>query len=349
MHIRAEQDIMKEWANTGKPTVSVCCATYNQQRYIEDAIRGFLIQETDFPFEIIIHDDASTDNTTNIVKQYAQKYPNIIYPIYQKENQYSQGKKILPKIFEIAQGDYLAICEGDDYWTDPQKLQIQTSKMKEHPGCHISFHAVNETMNDAEESLNPYPRSKQYENEQIFDPATVLAGGGSFMQTPSVMIHKESIKDLPYFYYTAPATDYVLQFLASLNGGALYINRNMAVYRVGADGSWRKSIENVDNYIKFQMAWFDSYLTINRYFDGKYEKEIISVLRGQETSLAKALLSENRIEEFKKFMNMAYAMETHHSFEFSMMYYFRSTPRILNFLLNILNVFYKMIAKYKHI
>ncbi len=349
MYDRTEQEIMKNWTKQGKPVVTVSCITYNQEKYIEGAIKSFLMQETDFPFEIIIHDDASTDNTSNIVKAYAEKYPHIIRTIFQKENQYSQGKKIFLKIYKIAQGNYFAICEGDDYWTDPQKLQIQLNKMKEYPECYISFHAVNEMMNDASGSLNPKPRSKQHEKEQIFDVETVLAGGGSFIQTPSIMLHKDAVKDLPDFFYTAPATDYIIQFLASLHGGALYINRIMGVYRVAADGSWRKSIENVDNYIKFQTAWFDSYLTINRYFDRKYEKEIMLVLRSQEINLARTLLKENRFEEFKSFMNTVYAIQSPHSFEFLMMYYFRSTPKILNLLLNIIHGFRKVMSRFKRI
>lgn len=109
------------------PVVSVCCITYNQESYITQAIEGFLMQKTDFPIEIIIHDDASTDKTAQIVKQYAEKYPELITPIFQTENQYSKGGAgILNRfVFPKVRGRYIAICEGDDYWTDPLKLQKQ--------------------------------------------------------------------------------------------------------------------------------------------------------------------------------------------------------------------------------
>ncbi len=349
MYQRTEEEIMKNWSKQEKSIVTVCCITYNQERYIDGAIKSFLMQETDFPFEIIIHDDASTDNTANIVKSYAEKYPQIIKAIFQKENQYSQGKKILITLSEIAQGDYIAICEGDDYWIDPQKLQIQVSKMKEYPECHISFHGVNETMNNAVESLNLKHKSKQYEKEQIFDVETVIAGGGYFMQTPSLMFYKDVFKDIPDFFYTAPAGDYVLQFLGSLNGGALYINRIMGVYRISANGSWRKSIENVDNYFKFQMAWFDSYLTINRYYDRKYEKEIMVVLKSQELYLPRTLLEVNRPEEFKKVVNVIYSIQFPHSFEFLIMYYFRSAPKLLDLSLKSMYEFKKIMSRFKRI
>jgi glycosyltransferase involved in cell wall biosynthesis len=125
------------------PLLSICCATYNHERYIRDAIESFLIQETDFPIEIIIHDDASTDDTAIIVRDYADKYPNLIIPIFQKENQYSQGKRIFGSfLYPRVRGKYIAFCEGDDYWISPHKLQRQIDYMESHPECRITFHPV---------------------------------------------------------------------------------------------------------------------------------------------------------------------------------------------------------------
>ncbi|WP_440953189.1 glycosyltransferase family 2 protein [Methanococcoides sp. FTZ1] len=126
-----------------EPLVSICCITYNHEKYIREAIESFLMQETDFPFEILIHDDASTDNTASIVREYSEKYPNIIKPIFQKKNQYSQGVKInLTFNYPRAKGKYIAICEGDDYWTDPKKLQIQVAFLEENPDYVITYTAV---------------------------------------------------------------------------------------------------------------------------------------------------------------------------------------------------------------
>ena len=110
-----------------KTGVSICCITYNQKKYIRDAIEGFLLQKTSFPIEIIIHDDASTDGTTEIVKEYAHKFPDLIVPIIQSENQYSKthGSIFASYVFPHAHGKYIALCEGDDYWTEPDKLQKQ--------------------------------------------------------------------------------------------------------------------------------------------------------------------------------------------------------------------------------
>ena len=109
-----------------QPLVSILCATYNQKDYISQTIEGFLMQKVNFPIEIIIHDDASTDGTADIVKQYAEKYPDLITPILQTENQHSKKTGIWSTfIYPKARGKYFAECEGDDYWTDPDKLQRQ--------------------------------------------------------------------------------------------------------------------------------------------------------------------------------------------------------------------------------
>ena len=127
---RTEYEIMKNWRSRGKPLLSCCCITYNHEKFISQAIEGMLIQETDFPFEIILHDDASTDSTAEIIKKYAGRYPNIIRTILQKENQYVQKKNIMAIPIREARGRYIASLEGDDYWIDPLKLQKQVDFWK---------------------------------------------------------------------------------------------------------------------------------------------------------------------------------------------------------------------------
>ena len=108
-----------------KPLVSVVSITYNHEPYIRDCLEGFLMQKTDFPVEIIIHDDASTDHTADIIREYYEKRPDLFHVIIERENQYSQHKKIMTPLYKQAKGKYIALCEGDDYWTDPLKLQKQ--------------------------------------------------------------------------------------------------------------------------------------------------------------------------------------------------------------------------------
>lgn len=119
---------------TAIPVVSICCITYNHEKYIRNTLEGFIIQKTTFPVEIIIHDDASTDNTPKIILEFANKYPKIFFPIFQNENQYgkNKGRMFYKFVFPHVRGKYIALCEGDDYWTDPLKLQKQVNFLEEN-------------------------------------------------------------------------------------------------------------------------------------------------------------------------------------------------------------------------
>lgn len=114
--------------------VSIICCTYNQKSFIKDCLEGFVTQKTNFKFEAVVHDDASTDGTQDIIKEYEKQYPDIIKPIYEEENQYSKKNGSLERIVhEHCHGKYLAICEGDDYWIDSYKLQKQVDFLESHP------------------------------------------------------------------------------------------------------------------------------------------------------------------------------------------------------------------------
>ena len=123
------------------PLVSVYCLAYNHEKYIRETLEGFMRQKTDFSYEVIVHDDASTDGTANIIREYAEKYPEIIKPIIQTENQYSKGLLIFHSfIYPHIRGKYLAVCEGDDYWCDEYKLQKQVDWMEAHPDYSLCAH-----------------------------------------------------------------------------------------------------------------------------------------------------------------------------------------------------------------
>lgn len=123
--------------------VSILCLAFNHVKYIRKCLEGFVSQKTNFSFEVLIHDDASSDGTTDIIKEFEQKYSDVIKPIYQKENQYSQGVKITKKYqLPRVQGEYLAWCEGDDCWTDCDKLQKQVDFLDKNQDYSICVHKV---------------------------------------------------------------------------------------------------------------------------------------------------------------------------------------------------------------
>lgn len=136
-----DENILAE--GSPRPMVSVCCITYNQAPYIAKALEGFQMQRTTFPYEVIVHDDASTDGTREILARYASKHPDLIFPIFQNENQYSRNVPISAEfVFKKARGKYIALCEGDDYWTDEEKLQWQVDFLEANPTIAMCTHEV---------------------------------------------------------------------------------------------------------------------------------------------------------------------------------------------------------------
>jgi glycosyltransferase involved in cell wall biosynthesis len=140
-NLRTEEEIIASWkGDADQPMVSIRCATFNHVDYICDAIHGFLSQKTDFPFNVVIHDDASTDGTADIVREYEGRYPRIIKGVYQERNLLSQGIRRDQYMRPFLKGKYIAVCEGDDYWMDPNKLQIQVRFLEDNPEYVISGH-----------------------------------------------------------------------------------------------------------------------------------------------------------------------------------------------------------------
>lgn len=142
--LRTEKEIISKWkGNIGKPLVSIGCITYNHEKYIRDALEGFLIQETDFPFQICILDDASTDDNVKIIKEYADEYPNLFKCFFLEENTWGKPYRLeraKPYLEARYKAKYIALCEGDDYWTDPYKLQKQVDFLEVNPDYALCGH-----------------------------------------------------------------------------------------------------------------------------------------------------------------------------------------------------------------
>lgn len=325
---KTETEIMKNWRYSDDPVVSILCTSYNHENYIEEAIDGFLMQETDFPFEIIIHDDASTDNTANKIKPYAEKYPNIIKTILQKENQYSQGKKVFFLMLEKAKGKYHAICEGDDYWIDSKKLQIQIDLMEQNPECVISCHP-------AEERFNKDKHGKAYakhaDGNKIFSTSEVILFGGNFCPTASIVCRQELWSNLPSFFYNVPTGDYFIQILGSLNGGALYIDRFMSVYRKGVPSSWSTSMKNIEEKEKWSHDLVASLNDLNIYFDKKYHNEIEQVISEHYYRLALYYFNLGMYKKFKKSIESSSNIHKLDYITYYIYYYFRSVPELIKY------------------
>ena len=129
---------MSPWkGDPDKPVVTVLCTAYNHEPFIRDALHGFLIQKTTFPFRVVVHDDASTDQTAVIVREYERRFPRIIRGIYQTTNLYSRKINRSSYVDPLIEGEFVAVCEGDDFWTDPRKLEEQARYLSTHPECSL--------------------------------------------------------------------------------------------------------------------------------------------------------------------------------------------------------------------
>ncbi len=215
--------------------VSIVCITYNQEQYIKETIDSFLKQKTDFKYEIIIHDDASTDSTPKIIQEYCKQYPEIIKAIFEKKNQYSRGVAIIEEcILPYVHGKYIAFCEGDDFWTDCYKLKKQVSALEKHAECNICGHSVKVVQEDGKEQRGIIRPKKQ---DCVIETSEVIEGGGDFIGTNSLVIRTEVLENaLPFRkMYTL---DYTLQVMGALRGGMVYLDECMSAYRYCATGSW---------------------------------------------------------------------------------------------------------------
>lgn len=227
-----EAEVMANWPADEPIRVSICCITYKQEHYISQAIDGFLMQKTAYPFEIIIGEDCGGDCTLKIIEEYQKKYPNIIKVITSEINVGANAN--LVRIFEAAQGEYIAICEGDDYWIDEKKIQKQVALLEKNEQIDICFTAA--------KTIDPCGKigalAKHSDSESVFTISDVVRGGGGFMPTASLLFRRAVIDIIPEWFSTAPIGDYYIQLLGSLKSGALYIPDFCVVYRVNAIGSW---------------------------------------------------------------------------------------------------------------
>lgn len=224
--------------------VSICCITYNHSSYIRQCLDGFLLQQTNFEYEILIHDDASTDGTVEIIREYESRYPKLIKPIYEEENQWVKGRRGSAVFnFPRARGKYIAMCEGDDYWTDPLKLQRQVDYLNEHTDYVICSHAYNIL---DENILSPIQSS---ESDLDYDINNLIVGDW-YYQTMSLLFRRDAYYDSNIDYQYASDV-MILYRLLSSGGKGRYISSVMGCYRHHDKGVWSKASINTQREGEF--------------------------------------------------------------------------------------------------
>ena len=249
-----------------KIIVSISCLTYNHESYIRQCLDGFLMQKCNFKYEILIHDDASTDDTQEIINEYAAKYPEIIKPYFQKENQYSKGVRGMNQKFNYprAKGKYIALCEGDDYWTDPLKLQKQVDFLEISPEYSMVFSnaKIERDVNLPSKNLRDLillENSREYNDIEILEEWTI--------PTASVLFRKElienefnDISNNKKFIYG----DIVLFLFLASKGKLFGMKEFFVVYRKHTGG-----VTQIKNFHENNLKYYNHLLTIIETF-GKH-------------------------------------------------------------------------------
>lgn len=292
-----QEEIMKNWGvdNSDTPLVSVRCFTYNHELYIAQALDGFLMQKTDFPFEIIVHDDASTDKTADIIKEYELKFPKIVKPIYEVENQYSKHDGSLSRIMNSAcKGKYVACCEGDDYWIDETKLQLQFDELEKHPDCSICFCKVQQI----DKNNIPLKKTIPLQNEKVNKIITLkdfsyvqFYLGHWLFQTSSFFVRNDLLQ---IYILEKPATcfslfpygDMPIQLFMLLKGNGVYIDKIMSCYRVLSGGYNSKVLANPSLRKKDKEQLINAMLSFDEYTSHQYQSYINNWLIGQKIDIA---------------------------------------------------------------
>ncbi len=263
------------------PVVSVYTICYNQEKYIRQTLDGILLQQTDFPIEAIVVDDASTDSTPDIIREYAAKWPDIFRPVLLKENYYSSNRsKFLDIYLPMARGEFMAICEGDDYWTYPLKLQRQVEFLRRHPDYSACFHLYNlknETEIKRSTPASRILRSRTCGVKEIIVEETV--------QTASIVARLDALKNDPELMQDlreSPRSVIDRRFYLSLLAtGKVYVfKRRWSVYRLNKKGI---------SYIDKRDDAFDKHIARFRWFSTKYG--------GRFADLPEQALAERKVHD----------------------------------------------------
>lgn len=272
-------------------SVSILCCTYNQNKYLEAALESMLKQKTTFKYEIVVHDDASTDGTRDIIRKYQAEYPDIVKPIYENTNQYSQGIDFMKRIIlHDTSGEYIALCEGDDFWIDEQKLELQYQIMEKHPDCDMCACWGCTVSEDGTKEIS---QIRPQIHDGILKEEDVILEGGQYIITAGLFFRK-SMFDKIMEFEKHNSLDYEFQIKGGLRGGIYYLDRKMAAYRRYAQNSW--TINVLHNDVKLKLQW-------------DYEKRMLRQLdqdtNGQyHTVIEKRLLRytpfEEQLENHKK-------------------------------------------------
>ncbi len=276
--------------NTNNCMVSVFCTTYNQKKYIAKCLESMVNQKTNFPYEIIVRDDASTDGTSDIVREFGAKYPDKIVPFIQPENLFQRGLEHISfeKMFRMSKGKYIAVCDGDDFWTDENKLQKQVDFMESHPDYSMCGHAAYFARDDDSLRTDRFFRLAMGSGDLTIEE--VISKWA--MATTSLMYRKSCRTDIIFPYRgNCVNDDYAMMVYMALKGKIYYSDELMGAYRLSANGSIsQRLLEDKEFLKKYSTEFADMLDRIDSYTQGRYSD---------------LLQKQKRITMFDMYLNLA--------------------------------------------
>ncbi len=284
--------------------VSVICNVYNHEKYVRDALEGFVKQNTNFAFEVLVHDDASTDKSADIIREYEKKYPDIIKPVYQTENQYSKHDGTIKRIqVGRTQGKYVAFCEGDDYWTDSNKLQKQYGFMETHPEYSLCVHS-SQRLNMLNGNMENYFFTKDDRDVSIED--IIIEKHGRIFQFSSIFTRTYIWKKMATVNLGMPIGDYPLAVFCAYNGKVRMLADCMSVYRWNVLGSWTHCNNNNAYRIDTCMKKINGYKKMDEYTRYNYHQIFMNKIKRCEYYIAILTGDWNTIKADKDLMAIYY-------------------------------------------
>lgn len=283
--------------------VAINCLVYNHEPYLRDCFEGFVMQKTNFRFVAIVHDDVSTDGSAEIIREYADKYPDIIKPIYETENQWHKTDgslgRIMNEAIDATGAKYIALCEGDDYWTDSLKLQKQVDYMESHPEVGLCYTDYNQQYD-----CNPNIIHSMFEQQKQYRPETyeqhLLKPG---YLAPMTWVYRRELRDLitNAVVYTDGTYSFMLEFMQ--NSKVAYLPEVTATYR-----THKGSASNPVGAQKY-YDYFTGTFNTRRYYMEKYpctdEIKMKILIRGYLDILPIAIMAdkEDFVEEARAYMD----------------------------------------------
>ena len=250
--------------------VSIFCLAYNHEKFIRESLEGFLMQKTNFDYEILIHEDASTDATAEILKEYQQKYPEMIHVIYESENKYGTGLDYFYDVLlPMAKGKYIAVCEGDDAWVDDQKLQMQFDFMESHPDYTLVGHKAF-LQYPADWDLVRDPRCMGYRSDGDVDFESMFLEWN--IPTSSFFYRRDVYEKMPRFFMEAPTGDEPLLWYLACKGKVYFMNRVMSVYNKMGSDSWTSRIisSGFERMVQYYKGYIELFTGLDKYTEGEY-------------------------------------------------------------------------------